>query len=85
MNRKKKIELILKKNFLGWKTVVNDISILHKGHNNYDGSNETHFSIILNTNNKNKESKLSIHRKINELLKDEFNLGLHALEIKIIN
>ena len=85
MNRKKKIELILKKNFLGWKAVVNDISILHKGHNNFDGSNETHFSIILNTNNKNKESKLSIHRKINELLKDEFNLGLHALEIKIID
>ena len=85
MNRKKKIELILKKNFLGWKAVVNDISILNKGHNNYDGNNETHFSIILNTNNKNKESKLSIHRKINELLKDEFNLGLHALEIKIIN
>ena len=85
MNRKKKIELILKKNFLGWKVVVNDISILHKGHSNYDGNNETHFSVILNTNNKNIESKLSIHRKINELLKDEFNLGLHALEIKIIN
>ena len=73
MNRKKKIESILKKNLLGWKAVVNDISILHKGHNNYDG------------NNKNKESKLSIHRKINKLLNDEFNLGLHALEIKIIN
>ena len=85
MNRKKKIESILKKNFLGWKAVVNDISILHKGHSNFDGNNETHFSIILSTDNKNKESKLSIHRKINELLKDEFNLGLHALEIKIIN
>ena len=85
MNRKKKIESILKKNFIGWKTIVKDISILHKGHNNYDGNNETHFSIILNRNNKNKESKLTIHRKINELLKDEFNLGLHALEIKIIN
>ena len=85
MNRKNKIESIFKKKLLGWEVRVNDISILHKGHNNYDGSNETHFSIILNTNNKNKESRLSIHRKINELLKDEFNLGLHALEIKIIN
>ena len=85
MNRKKKIESILKKNFLGWKVAVNDISILHKGHHHYDGNNETHFRIILGTNNKNKESKLSIHRKINELLKDEFNLGLHALEIKIID
>ena len=85
MNRKKKIESILKKNFLGWETKVSDISILHKGHNNYDGNNETHFSVILNRNNQNKESKLTIHRKINELLKDEFNLGLHSLEIKIIN
>ena len=85
MNRKKKIELILKKNFLAWKVKVNDVSTLHKGHNNYDGNNETHFSIILNMNNQNKESRLTIHRKINELLKDEFNLGLHALEIKIIN
>ena len=85
MNRKKKIESILKKNFLNWKAKVSDISILHRGHNNYDGNNETHFSIILNTNNKNKESRLSIHRKINELLKDEFNIGLHALEIKIID
>ena len=85
MNRKKKNGLILKKNFLGWETKVSDISILHKGHNNYDGNNETHFSVILNRNNQNKESKLTIHRKINELLKDEFNSGLHALEIKIIN
>ena len=85
MNRKKKIESILKNNFSGWKTKVNDISILHKDHHNYDGNNETHFSIILNRNNQNKESKLEIHRKINKLLKDEFNLGLHALEIKIIN
>jgi len=85
MKRKKRIEAILSENFFCWKAEVNDISILHKGHNNFDGSQETHFSIILNFNNQNKESKLKIHRKINELLKDEFNSGLHALEIKILN
>ena len=85
MKRKKRIELILLEKFSNWKTEVKDISILHKGHNNFDGSEETHFSIILNSNSKNKESKLKIHRKINELLKDEFNSGLHALEIKILN
>ena len=85
MKRKKRIEAILSENFFCWKAEVNDISILHKGHNNFDGSQETHFSIILNFNNQNKESKLNIHRKINELLKDEFNSGLHALEIKILN
>ena len=85
MKRKKRIESILLEKFSKWKTEVNDISILHKGHNNFDGSEETHFSIILNSNSQNKESKLKIHRKINELLKNEFNLGLHALEIKILN
>ena len=84
MKRKKRIEEILSENFFCWKTEVNDISILHKGHNNFDGNQETHFSIILNSNNKNKESKLIIHRKINKLLDNEFNSGLHALEIKII-
>ena len=85
MKRKKRIESILLEKFSNWKTEVNDISILHKGHNNFDGSEETHFSIILNSNSQNKESKLKIHRKINELLIDEFNSGLHALEIKILN
>ena len=84
MKRKKRIETILSKNFSGWKIKVIDISMLHKGHNNFDGNQETHFSIILNSNNKNKESKLIIHRKINKLLDNEFNSGLHALEIKII-
>ena len=85
MKRKKRIESILSKKFSFWKIEVNDISILHKGHNNFDGNEETHFSIILNSNKQNKESKLEIHRKINELLKNEFKLGLHALEIKILN
>ena len=85
MKRKKRIESILLEKFSNWKTEVNDISILHKGHNNFGGNEETHFSIILNSNKQNKESKLAIHRKINELLKNEFNSGLHALEIKILN
>ena len=85
MKRKKRIELILSKKFSGWTIEVRDISIFHKVHNDFDGSKETHFSIILNSNNKNTEKKLIIHQKINDLLKDEFNKGLHALEIKLLN
>ena len=85
MNRKKRIETILSIKFSDWIIEVYDTSILHKGHNNFDGKNETHFCIILNSNNQNKEVKLNIHRKINKLLADEFNLGLHSLEIKIVN
>ena len=85
MNRKKRIELILSKNFSDYSLEVSDISILHKNHNNFDGKQETHFSILLHPNNHNIESKISIHRKINKLLEEEFKLGLHALEIKIID
>ena len=85
MKRKKRIESILLEKFSKWKTEVNDISILHKGHNNFEGYGETHLSITLKTNKKNIESTLEIHKKINKLLVDEFNSGHHALQIKIIN
>jgi len=85
MNRKKRIYSILSKNFPNWLIEIKDISILHKGHNNFNGSGETHFSIILNVNKEKIVSKLEVHRKINQLLNQEFSSGLHALEIKIIN
>ena len=85
MERKKRIESILLKNFKEWDIKVNDTSILHKGHNSFTGNEESHFCIILDSKNKSKESRLSIHRKVNSLLSSEFNSGLHALEIKIIS
>ena len=85
MNRKKRINSILIKNFTNWNIEVQDVSSLHKGHNNFDGFNETHFCIILNPNFKNKDTRLSIQRKINDLLSEEFNSGLHSIEIKIIS
>jgi len=84
MNRKKRIESILLNNFKDFKILIIDNSIAHKGHNNFDGQQESHFQIILNKNSSYKESSLSTHRKINNLLKDEFLNGLHALEIKTL-
>ena len=66
-------------------TKIFDISKNHVGHNNFNGKEETHFSIILKTTKKNIDKKLSIHRKINNLLENEFKSGLHALEIKILD
>ena len=84
MNRKKRIESILLNNFKDCKILIIDNSIAHKGHNNFDGQQESHFQIILNKNSSYKESSLFTHRKINNLLKDEFLNGLHALEIKTL-
>ena len=85
MNRKKRIETVLQSAFVRWKIEIIDNSIEHIGHNNFDGTQETHFQVILKNKTNNKTNRLSIHRKINELLKDEFVKGMHALEIKILN
>ena len=47
MNRTKRIQNILKKNFLDFDILVTDDSFAHKGHNNFDGKEETHIIIEL--------------------------------------
>jgi len=85
MNRKKRIETILLNNFNDWTFQVSDNSNLHNGHGNFDGTQESHFCIVIRKPSNSIETRISIHRKINELLRNEFKIGLHALEIKIIN
>ena len=84
MNRTKKIKNILQKHFFDVGINVQDDSHLHKGHNDFKGKGETHLCVNLIINSKSKINRLDIHKKINWLLKEEFNKGLHALEIKII-
>ncbi len=61
-------------------------SYLHQGHIGDDGSGETHFDIIIWAEEFVSKNAVQNHRKINQLLKDEFEQnGLHALSIKIKN
>ena len=83
MNRKQRIDKILSKNFNDFLLEIIDNSNLHKGHNNFTGNDETHIKIILTKKNKIPINRLNIHRLINNLLKREFESGLHSLEIKI--
>ncbi|MBU6338505.1 MAG: BolA family transcriptional regulator [Rickettsiales bacterium] len=62
---------------------VKNNSYLHKGHLGDNGSGETHFEIIISAKILEDLSKVNAHRKINQLLKEEFNKGLHALEIRV--
>ena len=84
MNRTKRIKNILEKYFNEHTITVIDNSYLHKGHNNFDGTNQTHILVKLKKNSKLELNRLEIHRKINSLLNKEFDTGLHSLEIKII-
>jgi len=85
MNRKKRINNKLTKNLKNFEFSIEDNSHLHKGHNNFDGKNETHILLKLKPMKKIKYDRLKIHRLVNKVLEDEFTNGLHSLEIKIIN
>jgi BolA protein len=63
---------------------VKNNSHLHHGHAGDDGSGNTHFSIIIESEKLRNQSKINSHRQINKILADEFKKGLHALEIKVL-
>ena len=84
MNRTKRIKDIIEKNFNEFTISVIDDSLAHKGHNNFDGKEETHIIIELKKKFNFDIKRLEIHKKINTLLSKEFKTGLHALQIKII-
>jgi BolA protein len=80
---KQRIEEKLKNNLnLSFLEVKNN-SHLHSGHMGDNGTGETHFAIKIAAKELEDLNAVNAHRKINALLKDEFGLGLHALEIKI--
>ena len=83
MNRTKRIQVIIEKNFNEFSISVTDDSLAHRGHNNFDGKEETHIKIELKKKFNLDINRLVIHKKINTLLSEEFKLGLHALQIKI--
>ena len=83
MNRTKRIKNILEKHISNFNIQIIDNSYMHKGHNNFNGQGETHITINLKVNFELKVNRMEIHRRINSLLKKEFDTGLHSLEIKI--
>ncbi len=62
--------------------VINE-SRLHAGHQpGFDGTGESHFRIRIVATAFNSMNMVMRHRKINELLKEEIDRGLHALAIE---
>ena len=84
MNRTKKIKNILEKKFIDFDINVRDDSKSHEGHNDFNGTGETHIIIELKKKSLLNFTRLDLHRKINSLLSEEFKKGLHSLQIKII-
>lgn len=79
---REKIIKELQPNFLQ----IENKSYLHAGHKGIEGNNssETHFMVKISSPLLLGLTKIKAHQKINKALKQEFENGLHALEIKII-
>jgi len=84
MNREKKIYKAILEEFSPEFLEVKNNSHIHKGHSGYKTSEDTHFSIIIKCEKLKKLKRLDAHKAINRLLIEEFQNGLHALEINII-
>jgi stress-induced morphogen len=82
---KHRIEEKLQKNLNPNFLEVKNNSHLHAGHMGDNGTGETHFAVLITAEELKNISAVNAHRKVNSLLKDEFEKGLHALEIKIVN
>lgn len=82
--RKRRIEISLRKAFDPVSIEVRDDSKHHAGHQNIEeGAIETHFYIHMISLSFKGLNKVSMHRKVYDLLKDEFEKGLHALELEL--
>ena len=78
MNVEKKIEHTLRDNFqLSHLEVINE-SHMHSGPNT-----ETHFKVVLVSEEFKDVKLVQRHRKINELLKYELENGVHALSLHL--
>ena len=63
---------------------IRDDSNMHKNHGNIkEEDTETHFYIKIKSSVFNNKSKLSMHKLVYDILKEEFTKGLHALELDL--
>ncbi len=83
MSRTKRIEQklsVLKPQHL---QIINDSS-LHDHHSTSPNNGESHFTIKIRADSIASEGLIRQHRIINNLLKEEFATGLHALSIIVV-
>lgn len=84
MDRAKTIEKTLKDNLKILHLEVINESHKHAGHSEAAKAGNSHFQILIVSSDFAGKSFVQRHRMINDLLKIEFDKGLHALAIKAL-
>jgi len=83
MNRAQTIETILRDRLSPSQLVVIDESHLHSGHQpGFDGQGGSHIRVRIVSPAFAGMSRVQRHRMVNDLLKGEFDAGLHALAVE---
>ena len=83
MSRQSRIEAALNVAFNPQTLQVVDESHQHTGHAGAHPNGETHYRVFITARSLDGKSRVDAHRAINDVLKPEFDAGLHALAIKI--
>ncbi len=63
---------------------VENVSHMHNHHAGSPNSGQSHYNLTIKSTKLDNLPKIKQHRLINDLLKDEFAEGLHALSIKVL-
>ena len=82
LKRKDTIENLILKNYEPKFFSVIDISEQHRGHQNFKEDVESHFEIIIVSENFTNLSRIERHRMVNQTLKEEFLSDLHSVILK---
>jgi BolA protein len=61
---------------------VTDESEQHRGHGGWREGGETHFRVYIVSDAFSGKSRVERHRLVNDVLKDAFDRGLHALAVQ---
>ncbi len=78
-----RIKTIIEKNLTPEYLKIEDQSSLHRGHGNVPSHfKETHLLIIIASSKFKGISKIERHRLVNNMIEEEYGLGLHALELR---
>ena len=64
---------------------LNDISERHRGHAGWRKGGESHFHLKIATRHLASKTRVAQHRAIMDALKSEFDAGLHALTIEVVD
>jgi len=84
MTRKDRIEEKLTAALSPQRLEIKDDSHEHEGHSGWREGGETHFRVEIVSQSFAGESRVDRQRRIYEILSDELDSGLHALQLKAL-